>query len=860
MSGFYNNLVYFTVSKISLKKNGRGEFKKHYYPPKKWEEITANNYKEYIKKNHTGYCILLGKINDLFVIDFDSVEQYDKYSNKYNILKECLRVKTRKGYHCYFKYRDGLTNNNRKMNLKNIDIDLLTNGCHLFGPNTKVEEEICYKIDNEGKINLDCPQELIDDIIKESLNKNEIKEKKVKKIEKKKNENKTGNITQTIENITNNNEVNIDLVKELLDIINPEYRDSYNDWIKIIWSISEYQEYYNIGLEFSKTSPLFQDEDYYKKIWDSRNGKITIGTLHYYANKSDEEEYLSIRSKYYKNNWFGLEDYDLSSVYIELYGYNWIVSNKKLYKFNNIYWKEIKDKNILIKYIRNDLLNFYNRVRIELGKNNKIFLNNTKDNDDNKNPFDEKIEKCCKIINELKKQFKIINISNSFITDITSEEEIKWNTKKYLLAFENGVYNLKDGYLIKKGEQNDYMSLSTGYNYEEETYDNIISIKNLISKIFPKEDERIAYMTILATGLIGQVQENFIIANGKGGNGKGVLNELFLKSIGDYGTKAPNNIILEKIGKGNNPEICLLEDKRFAVMQEPDEEDKNKDIKINQSTIKELTGGSNLKVKDLFQGSKDMDKNIYTTLILECNKRPLLSGTIDDSSSRRLIDIMFRSTFTYDKELLKQTEEKRKKLKKCKNEEKIIELENECYVYDADIYYKSPEFQEKYKNTLMQIVLKEYLPNFIENKENLYDFIPNSIKERTNQYLKDSDIWYSWFIENYKYIEPPKDKNKREYIQIKDIYDKFKYSEFYKNMSKEQKNKLSKNHFTEKIENNKFLKKYYKTKYQPKIYNKVSNKYEQTCIRNCILNYKEINYKEINYKEINYKEINYKEI
>ena len=41
-------------------------------------------------------------------------------------------------------------------------------------------------------------------------------------------------------------------------------------------------------------------------------------------------------------------------------------------------------------------------------------------------------------------------------------------------------------------------------------------------------------MTILATTLCGIPMEKFIVANGCGGNGKGVINELTAAMLGNY--------------------------------------------------------------------------------------------------------------------------------------------------------------------------------------------------------------------------------------------------------------------------------------------------------------------------------------
>ena len=56
----------------------------------------------------------------------------------------------------------------------------------------------------------------------------------------------------------------------------------------------------------------------------------------------------------------------------------------------------------------------------------------------------------------------------------------------------------------------------------------------LLNTIFPQEDLKTLYLTILATGLDGMPLEQFILANGTGGNGKGLLNELVQHTVGDY--------------------------------------------------------------------------------------------------------------------------------------------------------------------------------------------------------------------------------------------------------------------------------------------------------------------------------------
>lgn len=73
--------------------------KKHLVLPSRWNEITINQ----CSGNEINIGIPTGKVNEITVIDFDSLDQWNKYKH---LMKGCHIVKTKKGYHCYFKYFD----------------------------------------------------------------------------------------------------------------------------------------------------------------------------------------------------------------------------------------------------------------------------------------------------------------------------------------------------------------------------------------------------------------------------------------------------------------------------------------------------------------------------------------------------------------------------------------------------------------------------------------------------------------------------------------------------------------------------------------------------------------------------------
>ena len=67
------------------------------------------------------------------------------------------------------------------------------------------------------------------------------------------------------------------------------------------------------------------------------------------------------------------------------------------------------------------------------------------------------------------------------------------------------------------------------------------------------------------------------------------------------------------------------------------------------------------------------------------------------------------------------------------------------------------------------------------------------------------DDIYQWFCDKYK-----KSKSKNSIVYLSDIYDVFKTSTYFDNLSKADKRKFNKKHFETKVEKNNFSKKYYK--------------------------------------------------
>jgi phosphoribosylformylglycinamidine (FGAM) synthase-like enzyme len=71
-----------------------------------WKNINKTNYKNFIK-NHSGFAILTGNINNITGIDIDDRKVYDEWLVEYPDLSDHLQ-ETNKGVHIYFEYCETL--------------------------------------------------------------------------------------------------------------------------------------------------------------------------------------------------------------------------------------------------------------------------------------------------------------------------------------------------------------------------------------------------------------------------------------------------------------------------------------------------------------------------------------------------------------------------------------------------------------------------------------------------------------------------------------------------------------------------------------------------------------------------------
>jgi len=588
--------------------------------------------------------------------------------------------------------------------------------------------------------------------------------------------------SNTSNNQTNRNNENIlstimknsQIYIKLFDECYKKFRfDNYDDWIKVGMAIkntiTDEKEALKLFIYFSSKSAKYDGDEITVKKFNSFklvNNGLTAKTLYKMAYEDNKEKTIIIMS----NNTLQLSPTDIAQFIKILSGkyffYKITSTNQKnsykLYCYNGKYWTN--DTVPLKAYISTYLYDFIKDLLCDVYWNQ-----NSKEFQQLKNTL-EKL-KTISAKQEIIETYKEYN----------SRNDINFDDKWWLFGFTNIVYDMKEC-IFREYIPEDYISITCGYEWREPTQDELDTINNLINIIMPNADDKITLLQILSTGIDGRPLEKFNIFNGYGRNGKGFIDDLALTTVGNYGMIGNNNILFEVSKMGSNPEKANMDKKRLVILREPP-----KHKKFENSIIKELTGGGKFSARSHFES--DTEKELCATIICECNDKPLFNEPITNGEIQRVIDVLFKSTFTKDDTL----------------------IDHSKYIYKGNDFYKTNEFKNQYKFAFFKILTdyhKQY--HFFQNDSIK---LSNDILIRTNKYLEESCDIVEWFKENYSNNIIDEDNTNIVFLKIGDIYKTFRESEFYNNLTKTNKEKYTKTKFFDFIRNNIFFKKYYHEHY-----------------------------------------------
>lgn len=376
---------------------------------------------------------------------------------------------------------------------------------------------------------------------------------------------------------------------------------------------------------------------------------LTYRSIMYWSKNDAREKFDAIRKEtidyFIDQSIQTATEFDLAVVVFNMYKDRFVctsIKHKVWYEYINHRWHEIDSGNTLRLALSKEMHQIYFEKTIEI-------TNKAHSLGDQGDPAREKMMKTSQKITDictlLKKTQSKQNIMREACELFYDKDFLtKLDRNPYLLCFNNGVVDFKQK-ICRKGQPDDFLSKCTNIDYVPLNLTKsaavLAEINAFMKQLFPVKELENYMWDHLASCLIGvNTNQTFHVYKGSGRNGKSVLTSLMSKSMGTYKGTVPITLITAKrngIGSTSS-EVAQLDGVRYAVMQEPSKGDK-----INEGTMKELTGGTDpIQARALF---KDTITFIPQFKLVVCTNTDFENTSNDDGTWRRMRYIDFMSKF-----------------------------------------------------------------------------------------------------------------------------------------------------------------------------------------------------------------------
>jgi phage/plasmid-associated DNA primase len=366
---------------------------------------------------------------------------------------------------------------------------------------------------------------------------------------------------------------------------------------------------------------------------------------------------------------------------------------------------------------------------------------------------------------------KIIKTSASYM----ARDDVEFDANTDLLGFTNGVYDLA-AHEFRAYRYDDFMTMTCGYDYVPECDVDparFAEMDALLKTIMPLDENRALLLQLLSAGLVGRAIENFVMLNGGGRNGKGLIIEFLKLVLGEYALIYANvSLLTEDEKTGANPEKAAIDKKRMVVMKEP-----RADVPINNACVKAITGGGNIAGRMLYSNKTTID--LHLLLIMECNHRPKFAEEPKDGEYERMIDLEFPHRFST-----------------------IEEEIDHVTVFPADVKYKTAEWKGAHRDAFLHILLRAFRGLQASGYKPV---VPQNVRDRTNAYLNLSFPILELFNDAYTHTSVPSDV-----VKMKDVYDELKRTDAFMNFTKKEKRLYTYKYVCEFFEKHRDMRAFYR--------------------------------------------------
>jgi P4 family phage/plasmid primase-like protien len=577
-----------------------------------------------------------------------------------------------------------------------------------------------------------------------------------------------------LSSITNDRSVE-DLLKEaeiLLEMISDLRASDNNDWMEIGWTL------YNISLgssegldlwcQFSSRCEEKYDENDCVNKWNKMTfGGLTIGTLKHFAKIDNPGEYKKLKSekskKYITSSLEGSHN-DIAKLLYEQYGDEFrcgSISNKTWFQFRNHKWEEIEEGVYLSKKISDEITVKYLDLIRELTNQYQQSQDKTE-----QTLITARIKQANKMLANLKNSNYKKSIMKECAEVFYDPRFIeKLDCDPYLIAFKNGVYDLKLNN-FRGGRPEDFLSKSMPINYIEfsEEEERVQEVYTFLEKVFPDKSLREYFLSTTSDIFLGGNHAKIaLIWSGEGDNGKTVTQQLLEAVFGKLAINLDTSIITGKKAMSGTacPELARSGGGvRLIILEEPDG-----DEIIRNGTFKKFTGNGRYYARDLFEkGKSGREINPLYKIILICNDLPAIKDA-DKATWNRVRVLPFESTFVDEKDAPLTYEEQLKQKRFIKDGHFGKKLQNLAEPF-AWILLKYRQKNQEVKSDPEKVLLA--IDRYKKRNDYYHQYITESIiadKESKISLIELYASFKEWFKQSMPGMQLPKKLDTEEYFK-----------------------------------------------------------------------------------------------
>ena len=335
---------------------------------------------------------------------------------------------------------------------------------------------------------------------------------------------------------------------ELLKKMIADWRaDDRNEWIRIGWILFNIGEGSNEALDqwisFSSRCEDKFDETICIYEWDRMVKKdLGLGTLRHLAkldNPKKYEEFKKEQTKTHLKDSIKGSHNDIAKALYSMYGDEFVcasISGKTWYQFRKPVWEEVEEGTTLRARISEDIVKDLTKMLSEL---NKEVEENAEDKSD-VNVIMKRSQQIYKLIANLKSAPYKNNIMKEAMEVFYDRRfKAKLNQNGHLIAFKNGVYDLKNN-IFRDGLPEDFLSKHIPIEYKEynESDEDVQNVIEFLQKIFPDKSVRTYFLDTYSDIFVGgNPQKKVYLWTGDGDNGKSITQTFFEKMLGELAIK-----------------------------------------------------------------------------------------------------------------------------------------------------------------------------------------------------------------------------------------------------------------------------------------------------------------------------------